>query len=96
MNGSCPSNRHNRKAWQSKSLSRSTGVCGFYTGRDQAAIALSEIYAGKSLINLQRPWLFGLRVDMAPIVKAKCRIAILLNLEDNNIVAQRVNRSPLG
>jgi hypothetical protein len=31
---------------------------------------------------------------MAPIIKPKSRIAILLNLENYNIVAQSVNRSP--
>jgi len=30
---------------------------------------------------------------MAPIVKSECHIAILLNLENHNIVAQSVNRS---
>ena len=30
---------------------------------------------------------------MAPIVKAECNIAVLLDLEDNNVVAQSMNRS---
>src|SRR5664279_1179872 len=68
--------------------------CGsFDERRDQTTIARSELNAGKSLINLQRPRLFCLRVDMAPIVKSKCHIAILLNLENHDIVAQSVNRS---
>ena len=67
-----------------------------HAGRDQATVARSELDAGKSLIHLERPRLLGLRIDMAPIVKSKCRIAILLNLENHNIVAQSVNRSPQG
>src|ERR1039458_9561040 len=38
-------------------------------------------------------WLSGLCVDMAPVVKAECHIAVLLNLKDNNIATQGVNRS---
>jgi hypothetical protein len=66
---------------------------GLHAGRDQATIARSELYAGKSLIHLERPRLLGLRVDMTPIVKPECHIAILLNLENHDIVAQSVNRS---
>ena len=64
-----------------------------YAGRDQAAGAPFKIYAGKRLIDLKRPWLSSLRVDMAPVVKAECNVAVLLNLEDNNVAAQSVNRS---
>src|ERR1035438_6890376 len=68
--------------------------CGsLHTGRDQAAIARSKLYAGKCLINLQRPRLQGLLVNMPPIVKPECHIAILLNLEDDNTLTQSVNRS---
>jgi hypothetical protein len=67
-------------------------VC-LYAGRDQATDAPLKIYAGKRLIDLKRPWLSSLRVDMAPIVKAERHVAVLLNLEDNNITAQSVNRS---
>src|ERR1017187_10377549 len=66
---------------------------GLHTGRNQPTIARSELYASKSLIHLERPRLRGFRVDMAPIVKPECHIAILLNLENHNIVAQSVNRS---
>jgi hypothetical protein len=65
-----------------------------YEGRYQTTIARPELDAGKSLISLQRPRLVGHRVDMAPIVKPKSRIAILLNLENHDIVAQGVNCSP--
>jgi hypothetical protein len=65
----------------------------FNAGRNQATIARSKIYAGKSLIHLQRPRLVGLRVDMAPIVKPECHIAVLLDLKNNNILTQSVNRS---
>jgi hypothetical protein len=65
-----------------------------HQGRNQATIARPELDAGKSLIGLQRARLFGHRIDMAPIVKPKSRIAILLNLENHDIVAQSMNRSP--
>jgi hypothetical protein len=70
--------------------------CGsLHAGRDQATIARSELYAGKSFINLQWPWFFGLRVDMTPIVEPECDIAVLLNFKDDNILTQTVNR-PTG
>jgi hypothetical protein len=60
--------------------------CGsLHAGRDQATIARSELYAGKSFINLQWPWFFGLRVDMTPIVEPECDIAVLLNFKDDNM-----------
>jgi len=62
--------------------------CGsLHAGHDQATIARSKLYAGKSLIHLERPRLLGFRIDMTPIVKSECHIAILLNLENHNIVA---------
>ena len=66
----------------------------FYEGHNQATLARPELDAGKSLISLQRPRLLGRWVDMAPIIEPKSRIAILLNLENHDIVAQSVNRSP--
>jgi hypothetical protein len=64
-----------------------------YAGRNQAAGAPLKIYAGKRPIDLKRPWLSSLRVYMTPVVKAECNVAVLLNLEDDNITAQSVNRS---
>jgi hypothetical protein len=67
-------------------------VC-LHAGRDQATVARSKIDARKRLIDLKRSRLSGLCVDMSPIVETECHVAVLLNLEDNNITAQSVNRS---
>jgi hypothetical protein len=75
-----------------ESLALNGHVC-LYAGRGQAAGAPFKIYAGKRLIDLKRPWLSSLRVYMTPVVKAECNVAVLLNLEDDNITAQSVNRS---
>ena len=56
-------------------------------------ISIIEIYTGKSLLDLEGPWLTRLRVDMTPIVKTESHITVLLNLKDNNAGAQRMNRS---
>ncbi len=66
---------------------------GHHNGSHEATVAVCKINTGKRLIDLKWPWLPRLRVDMTPIVKAECHIAVLLDLEDNNIVAQSVNRS---
>ena len=52
-----------------------------------------KINAGKRLIDLEWPRLSGFCVHMTPVVKAECHIAVLLDLKDNNIAAQGVNRS---
>jgi len=64
-----------------------------HAGCDQATIARSKLYAGKSPIDLKRPWFSSLRVNMTPVVKAECDVAVLLDLKDNNVVAQSVNSS---
>ena len=75
-----------------ESLSLNGHVC-LYAGCDQATIARSKIDARKRLIDLKGPWLFGLCLDMTPIVETECNVAVLLNLEDNNTTTQSVNRS---
>ena len=52
-----------------------------------------KINACKRLIDPERPWLSGLCVNMTPIVKAECHVAVLLDLKDNNTGAQRMNGS---
>src|ERR1035441_2252756 len=64
-----------------------------HKGSHEATDAVRKINTGKRLIDLEWPWLSGLCVDMAPVVKAECHIAVLLNLKDNNIATQGVNRS---
>jgi hypothetical protein len=66
---------------------------GLYARRDQAKRASFKIYASKCLIDLKRPWFSSLRVDVTPVVKAECDVAVLLDLKDDNIAAQSVNRS---
>jgi hypothetical protein len=73
-------------------LSLNGHVC-LYAGCGQATIARPKIDARKRLIDLKRPWLSGLGIDMSPIVEAECNVAVLLNLEDNNTTTQSVNRS---
>jgi hypothetical protein len=63
------------------------GHGGLYAGRDQAKVAPFKIYAGKRLIDLQRPRFSSLRVDVTPVVKAERDVAVLLDLEDNNAAA---------
>jgi hypothetical protein len=63
------------------------GHGGLYARRDQATGAPFKIDAGKRLIDLQRPWFSSLRVNVTPVVKAECDVAILLDLEDNNAAA---------
>jgi hypothetical protein len=75
-----------------ESLALNGHVC-LYAGRDHAPDAPFKIYAGERLIDLKRPRLSSLRVYMTPVVKAECNVAVLLNLEDNNITSQSVNRS---
>ena len=58
--------------------------CRLNAGRHKASGVSIEIYAGKSLIDLQRTKLAGLRVYVFPVVKSECYIAVLLNLKNNN------------
>jgi hypothetical protein len=64
------------------------GRGGHHNGSHQATVAVRKINAGKRLIYLEWPWLSGLCVNMTPIVKAECHIAVLLDLKDNNITAK--------
>ena len=64
-----------------------------YLWCNKAAGATGEIDAGKRLVNLERTWLPCLRVNMIPVEKTECDIAVLLDLKDNNVAAQSVNRS---
>src|ERR1035437_4857258 len=64
-----------------------------HDGSDEANVAARKINTGKRLIELEWPRLSGLCVNMTPIVKAECHIAVLLNLKDNDTASQGVNRS---
>src|ERR1035441_5469734 len=69
------------------------GSGAHHNGSHEATIVVCKINTGKRLIDLEWLRLTGLCVDMAPVIKAECHIAVLLNLKNYDIVAQRVNRS---
>jgi hypothetical protein len=62
-------------------------------GRHQTNRTFRKINAGHRLIDLECPWLSGLRVNVVPVIQAKRHVAVLLNLEHHNVAAQRVNRT---
>jgi len=61
--------------------------------RHQTCLTIDEINTGKRLLDLEWAWLFGIGVNMAPVIEAKRNVAVLLNLKHNDVAAQRVNRS---
>lgn len=50
-------------------------------------MVVCKINTSKRPVDLEWPRLTSLCIDMASIVKAECHIAVLLDLEDNNVVA---------
>ena len=52
---------------------------------------LLKIDAGHRLIDLQRPPLSGLGINVIPVVETKSHVAVFLNLENHDI-AQGMNR----
>ena len=52
---------------------------------------LLEIDAGQRLLDLERPFLASLGIDMVPVIETKRDVAVFLNLKDHDI-AQGMNR----
>ena len=53
---------------------------------DRADLNLRKINASQRLIDLQRPVLPCFRIDVIPVVKAKCHVAVFLDLKNNHVV----------
>ena len=65
-------------------------LCLFHHRHHRTNRTLRKINAGHRLVNLQWSRLAGLGINMVPVVKTKCHVAILLHFK-NHHVAQRVN-----
>jgi hypothetical protein len=74
---------------ESLALSR---LSRFYRRPHQTGCAIYKINASKRLIDFEFSRPTRLRIDMTPVVEAKCRVAVLLNLEHHNVSTQRVDR----
>ena len=72
-------------------LAQNRGL-GLHEWRLQTGRTLSEIDAGECPIDLELPRLTCLRINVAPVVEAKCHVAVLLNLEYDSAPTQGVNR----
>jgi hypothetical protein len=85
----CPIRQQsNKRVPRSLRFCQGAGACNARCGR-----TLGKINASNRLIDLECAQLSGLRVNMAPVAKAKRHVAILLNLEYHDVAAQRVNRA---
>jgi hypothetical protein len=85
----CPIRQQsNKRVPRSLRFLQGAGACNARCGR-----TLGKINASNRLIDLECAQLSGLRVNMAPVAKAKRHVAILLNLEYHDVAAQRVNRA---
>ena len=62
-------------------------------GRHETCRTVYKVNTGKRLVDLECSRLSCLCVNMAPVIKAKCNVAVLLNLKHYDVAAQRVNRS---
>ena len=64
-----------------------------HQGRHQTCRTIYKVNTGKRLIDLKWSRLSCVCVNMAPVIKAKRNVAVLLNLKHYDVAAQRVNRS---
>ena len=64
----------------------------FHHGFHRTNFALLEIDASHGLIDLQRPWLACLRIDVIPVEEPERDVAVFLNFKDHD-VAQRMDGS---
>jgi hypothetical protein len=57
---------------------------------------LAQINAGQRLIDLQRPMLARLGIDVVPVVKTKRHVAVLLHFKNHNVSASERFRPAPG
>jgi hypothetical protein len=62
-----------------------------YHGHHETGRTLRKINAGKRPVDLERPRLACLRVEMVPVAQVKRHVAVLLNLEYYDVSARRAN-----
>jgi len=56
-------------------------------------LTLFEINAGQRLFNLKWAGMTSLRINVIPIIKAKCDVAVLLDFENNGAIAKGVHHT---